>query len=492
MDKKPAFFFVLLFLSVSSFAQNTFFKVYYSPEYNSIFSVSETTNHDFILCGEKEVFTGGSFMNALLLKIDSDGIIVHDTNLFSNELYSYFSTIRSAYNSDTFFVVGKEDSTINNNSFNSIKLWRIDDNLNFLQEIEVAFVDSINNNPQGFININDSIFFVVSITHITDSPIPDMSLLKINLPLGSSSFFIPEQHTFRVPTGIIFDQFNSQIKIPYYGSKDKGAVKIITHDTDMNIVSMFEPDLNYRSAAGIANFNDSSYLLNGNAMNEEESFSLFISNFTFVNELLNQSEVKSEQDTLIYPGSGVNLLVLDSGFWAVGIYNMHPEQGGWPQEPSWIQLNRFNNSFELTEQRYYGGDAHYVPYDMIKTSEGGIMIVGNRYDRFAVPIPFQKDPFVLKLNSEGLIVNVDNPEQPIAQEAIVLPNPGKEYLQVKLAIQHKTARFQLFDTGGRQVLETDLSGDMQRVKTEQLPSGVYIYRITGSNRAIGSGKWVKE
>ncbi|MBL7906220.1 MAG: T9SS type A sorting domain-containing protein, partial [Bacteroidales bacterium] len=57
---------------------------------------------------------------------------------------------------------------------------------------------------------------------------------------------------------------------------------------------------------------------------------------------------------------------------------------------------------------------------------------------------------------------------------------------------HKTARFQLFDTGGRQVLETDLSGDMQRVKTEQLPSGVYIYRITGSNRVIGSGKWLKE
>jgi hypothetical protein len=171
---------------------------------------------------------------------------------------------------------------------------------------------------------------------------------------------------------------------------------------------------------------------------------------------------------------------------------MHPEQGGWPYDPSWVQLNRINNAFELTEQRFFGGDAHYIPYDIIKTSDGGIMVVGNRYDRFASPVPFQKDPFVLKLNSEGLIVNVDNPEQPIAQEALVFPNPGKEFLQVKLAVQHKSAQFQLFDMGGRLVLETDLSGDMQRVETAQLGSRAYIYRITASNRVIGSGKWVKE
>jgi len=185
------------------------------------------------------------------------------------------------------------------------------------------------------------------------------------------------------------------------------------------------------------------------------------------------------------------MLKTDSIIWSIGIYNIDPSTF-WQPTPTWIQVSRINADFELTDQYYYGGDGLYFPYDIISTSDGGMLIAGNYYNPNAIPLVQQRDPFVLKLNSEGLIVNVDNPEQPIAQEAIVLPNPGKDYMQVKLAIQHKTARFQLFDTGGRQVLETNLSGDMQRVNTEKLPSGVYIYRITGSNRVIGSGKWLKE
>ncbi|HOP14366.1 MAG TPA: T9SS type A sorting domain-containing protein, partial [Lentimicrobium sp.] len=117
---------------------------------------------------------------------------------------------------------------------------------------------------------------------------------------------------------------------------------------------------------------------------------------------------------------------------------------------------------------------------------------GDYYNPNSAPMVYQRDPFVLKLNSEGLIVNVDNHEEPIAQEALVLPNPGREFLQVKLAVQHKSAHFQLFDLGGRLVLETDLSRDIKQIGTAQLGSGAYIYRITASNRVIGSGKWVKE
>ncbi|MBK6965038.1 MAG: T9SS type A sorting domain-containing protein [Bacteroidales bacterium] len=493
MKKKSLFLIILLFLSISSFPQNTFFRIYPSPEYNSAFSVSETLNHDFILCGNKETTPGSAFMNAQLWKIDTDGNIIQDTNFYSNQIQTLFSTIRkSVLNDNVFFIVGNKDSISNDASFNSINLWKLDDNLNFLQEYEENFGNSLLNTPQGFVNINDSVVFVVSIAHIMESPSPDLSLLKFNLSTDSTSLFIPEQHFFRLPTGIIMDQLNNLIRIPYYGPTEKGSVKIISFDTDLNIVSVFEPEITFRSAVGITNSNDTSYIINGNARNSQETYSLFISNFTFGNELINQTEIESDQDTLIYPGSGVNTLVLDSCLWAVGIYNMHPEQGGWPYDPSWVQLNRINNAFELTEQRFFGGDAHYIPYDIIKTSDGGIMVVGNRYDRFASPVPFQKDPFVLKLNSEGLIVNVDNPEQPIAQEALVFPNPGKEFLQVKLAVQHKSAQFQLFDMGGRLVLETDLSGDMQRVETAQLGSRAYIYRITASNRVIGSGKWVKE
>ena len=479
----------------AAISQNTYFRIYNSLEDNKMYSVAETSNQDFILCGSIETFQGSNFSNAQLLKIDAQGNIINERILASEHNQSSFSTLRKSISSDyIFYLTGKKDSVSGNSLNHLIKLWKLDENLNFVCDYSLNFGDSLSNIPQSFVNVNDSVVYFLSALFHPPLTRVDFSLIKFNLLTNSVKSYIPVWNTIRNPGNIIYDSLNNRLKVLIAGPsvKDRGLLRLFLFDMDLNYLSEFEPDFPFTSInCRTISYNSNSYVISGNIspLNEEEGlYSLLYSND---NELIDSVLIFSKADTITYAGFGNSMMVSDTTLWSVGVYN-HDPSTFWQPTPTWIQVSRINSGFELTDQFYYGGDGVYWPYDIISTSDGGIMVVGNYFDPKAVPLVLQRDPFVLKVNSEGLIVNVDNPEKPIAQEAIVLPNPGSEYLQVKLAIQHKTAHFQLFDINGRLVLEENLQGDMQRVTTSTLNHGTFIYRITASNRVIGSGKWVKK
>ncbi len=493
--KKHFIFIISFFLLTSAISQNTYLRIYNSPEYNTMYSVAETSTQEFILCGYKNSFPGSNFPNAQLLKIDAQGNIINERVLASDQNQSLFSTLRKSISNDNIFcLTGKIDS-VTGNSFNHLlKLWKLDDNLNFVNEYTLNFGDSLNNIPQSFVNVNDSIIYFFSALFRPPLTTVDFSLIKFNLLTYSVKSYFPLWHTIRNPGNIIYDSLNHQLKVLIAGAsvKERGFVRLFSFDMDLNYLSEFEPDYNFRSiTCRTTNYNNDSYIISGTLSKPTGEDCLCNLIYDNNNELLDSTAIYCSTDTITYAGSGNSILVSDSSIWSVGIYNLDPSTF-WQPDPTWIQLSKMNSNFELTDQFYYGGNGLYFPYDIISTSDDGIMIVGNYYNPNAIPLVHQRDPFVLKVNNEGLIVNVDNPEKPIAQEAIVLPNPGNEFLQVKLAVQHKSADFQLFDINGRLVLEEHLQADMQRIATGTLKRGTYIYRITASNRVIGSGKWVKE
>lgn len=497
MRRLIVLFIVMTFSHGFARAQTTFFRIYNSPEYNTMYSVSETTDHAFILCGYKETFQGSSFRNAQLLKIDGEGNILQERVLESDSIVSTFATIRNTISGDdpSFYLTGRKDSVCGDDVFHLLKLWEIDESLNFVNEFSLNFADSLVNYPQQFINLNDSIIYILSAYVRPPATRSDFSIVKFSLSDQTVCSYFPSMNAPRIISNFVFDTINQQLKILIFGPplKEKGFLRILTFDMDMNYISEFEPDFNFPNLTHrMVNYNNNSYIILGTI--SKPSGEICLSNLIYNNnnnELIDSIFLYCSPDTLTYPGSGNGILVSNCGIWSVGIYNFDLSTI-WPQDPTWIQLSKLSTDFELTKQLYYGGDGSYYPYDIIPTSDGGMMITGNYYNPNAAPLVYQRDPFVLKLNSEGLIVNVDNHEQPIAQEALVLPNPGRDFLQIKLAIQYKKAHFQLFDIGGRLVLETDLAGDLQQVATGQLVSGTYIYSITNTNKVIGSGKWVKE
>ena len=495
MRKQFALLNILIFSFGFATAQSTFFRVYKSPEYNTMYSVSETKDHDFILCGWKETFQSSSFINAQLLKIDGQGNVLQERLLESDTIQSSFATLRKTETGDNgFFLTGRKDSISGDSIFHLLKLWKLDESLNFANEYSLNFADSLINLPQQFVNLNDSIIYILSLYARPPATKTDFSLVKFNLSDATSINYFPSTNTLRLASNIVFDSIKQQLRVLIVGApiKDRGFVRILSFDMDMNYISEFEPDFNFSSiTCRLSNYYNDSYIISGNILKPSGEIGLYNLVYSNNDELIDSTTLFCVADTLTYPGSGNSILVADSCIWSVGEYNIDPSTF-WQSDPTWIQLSKMNSSFELTEQFYYGGDGMYIPYDIISTSDGGILVTGNYYNPKAVPLVHQRDPFVLKVNAEGLIVSTDNPDQPIAQEAIVFPNPGSDYLQVKLAIQHKSAHIQLFDIGGRLVLETDLTSDLQRVETSQLGPGTFIYRITASNRIIGSGKWVKQ
>ncbi len=484
---------VLLLMSNISKSQTTFLKHYPSPEYDSFFSVAETENSGYIICGSKQIDGANSIFNSWVAKMDLQGVLINDTLLSSNDVASTFSFIRkSKFDNSKFYISGHLDPS---DTMNFTGIWEYNQDLSLIQVFGTEFNDTLLNAPVGYINLGDSAFFLFSGTRHSTSSSPDISLLKISPTDNSYTLFEPDEYRLRWPSGILFDSLQENIQIAYIGAdiKSGSPVKVLSFDLSLNNTATYEPNLNFTNLNYGFNFiNDSSLILTG----YRDGFSLdnnCMLAYKFDNNMnvLDSLQVYSNADTITYPGWGQSVLSMDTCIWVVAIHNLDPNTL-WQSTPTWIQLSRINSDFELTDQFYYGGDGSYNPFDIIQTSDGGIMVTGNYFNPKAIPLVFQRDPFVLKVNSEGLIVNVDNPEKPIAQEAIVLPNPGNEFLQVKLAVQHKSADFQLFDINGRLILEEHLQADMQRIATGTLKRGTYIYRITASNRVIGSGKWVKE
>lgn len=159
--------------------------------------------------------------------------------------------------------------------------------------------------------------------------------------------------------------------------------------------------------------------------------------------------------------------------------------------PSWYFIIQTDSNLNARWERFYGGDARYTMRKIIASNDGGCIIAGTRYDYQNVTEE-QLDIHILKLNSEGLLVGTnDIPPNIKLQEALVFPNPGTNYLKVRIATQHKQSTFELYDLHGRKILTQQLFGKWGDVSTDQISSGTYIYKIYNAEGLYEGGKWIK-
>ncbi len=174
-----------------------------------------------------------------------------------------------------------------------------------------------------------------------------------------------------------------------------------------------------------------------------------------------------------------------------GIKNMVLYDPWFGKQPSWYVLLQTDSMLNIRWERFYGGDACYNMTKLIATSDGGCIMAGTRFDFKEHPMVRERDIYILKVNSEGLITS-NGKVSSIVHEAIVYPNPGKEYLKVRVGVQHKQSTVKLFDITGRMILKNTIEGTSAIINTQFLKSGTYVYTITNNNGLNEIGKWVKE
>ncbi len=171
----------------------------------------------------------------------------------------------------------------------------------------------------------------------------------------------------------------------------------------------------------------------------------------------------------------------------INIYNLN-----FSPTPSWFVLLQTDSMLNIRWERFYGGDAYYNMTKLIATTNGGCIMAGTRFDYKAHPNVKERDIYILKVNAEGLITNTDGKVAPQVHDAIVYPNPGSNYLKVRIGVQHKQSVFKLFNMKGQLVLSKNIEGKTAKINTQFLISGAYVYTITNNNGLNENGKWVKK
>jgi hypothetical protein len=483
------------FLNIN--AQETFLKIYPSPDDKAIYSIIESDNHHLIICGV--IWTNPELTGKIgtMSKINQNGDFINTRNYdFTAGNSGFAELINTSTTNGYYYLLGSQDSIADNQTINSVFVHTIDDEMNIVARRKYGMWTESMNSSWDFELLGDTTAYILSILKNHNSPQGHYSLIKADLRSTDFVYYKSSDSIYQAASSLIIDKINSLIKINYrvFNSSMYPWNPVTNISYDLSNIEVVMPQNEFFSQTKISNKNDSTYLLSGAFIDLNTSQrDLGIAEYNLSDSLLRQIKFPGGADSVTYPGAGKkNILVTSDYIWVMGWYNtLEP---GFPCqiEPTYIMLNKLNYNLELIEQIFYGGDGMYWPRDIIETSDHHIVVAGEYYNNQAVPYNCHFDPFVLKVNSEGLIVNTTNPDMPVAQEALVFPNPGNGYLQVKLAIQHRQARLQLFDMNGRSMLEEEISMDMQQVNTSALPTGIYPYYITSNGRVIGNGKWVKE
>ncbi len=161
----------------------------------------------------------------------------------------------------------------------------------------------------------------------------------------------------------------------------------------------------------------------------------------------------------------------------------------WPEYPSWISVRQLDRSLTPRVEAFYGGDAYYISYCILSTSDGGCLISASRYNYLNQNQ--ENDIYFLKLKRDDLITsNDDNVSFSENQSLLIYPNPGKDKIIIKS--QSENASFCLYNINGEKVFCRNIKSVLTKINCSGLSSGLYVYSLITDNNEIISGKWVKK
>jgi Secretion system C-terminal sorting domain len=192
-------------------------------------------------------------------------------------------------------------------------------------------------------------------------------------------------------------------------------------------------------------------------------------------------------DTVSYPAvvQAVDFISKDSIYLA-GTHNIIFDF--FPSEISWISIWQLDHELNARSAYYYGGDAYYITYSVMSTSDGGCLVAATRYD-YLTQQEDEFDIFILKLKREDLITTITVPTEMEEEVVFVYPNPGKDKLILKTGIEN--ALFCLYDMQGRLIFKTRTKSGNTIINCARLLSGNYLYTLHRDNVLQKSGKWLK-
>jgi hypothetical protein len=163
-----------------------------------------------------------------------------------------------------------------------------------------------------------------------------------------------------------------------------------------------------------------------------------------------------------------------------------------PPEDSWISLYITNLQGETIQNRFYGGYGNFDIGAGLATSDGGYLMAYSWFDfeNYIPPGQMDWDIVIIKVDSDGLITNIDTQFPFKVSDVIVYPNPVKDNLHFELGI-YSNLQLSIYNSTGERKIFKSLHHS-QTIDISSLTSGIYVYLLTGKNEFKETGKIIKE
>jgi len=484
---------IILFLFIGHFimAQSSFFETFKRPSHERAFSAVETSDGCFLIAGEMRESGYYGINEGYIAKVSPTGEILKEILINPGQSSRCSIILPYQYEGADILCIGSADSVAGNDTYSRIAFFGLDTDLNIIYQKQFAYQKNYIAIPWQICLRGDSIMYLMCDNSKTNNdPGLDfyISVIKYRLPFDSLSNYI--QQTFSFTQDLFFNETKQQLRV-YFGI----ANSIVVLDKDLNYISVSQNNNSFPSSADLTSISDTSYLMTGGTFNNINS-NLLIGCIRYNGDDISTDSLfyTPSIDTNFYSGGRQNTTINGDYIFLTGIYNVHAMMFPYNDNPSWVSVTKTDMDLNVISSHFYGGDAQYCPYSIISNPDGGCFITGYSYDyRNNLPIgEYELDIFALKVNSEGLITGLQDQAEARAHDAILYPNPGREYAIIQAGPQIYGAQFILYDMQGHTVKSEKIDNTQIRFSTSELPSGTYPWQIVYKKKVIESGKWVRE
>ena len=427
------------------------------------FDVIESSDGGYLMVGEIDLPTGAPRHHIWLVKTDTDG------NELWSKVYNYYNigyqegrSLIETMNGDL-LIIGS-----NNNKASVLKtnaqgdsLWTQDFGGNGFN----AFQDIIEDESGNFVMVGRYQNEIGSNLHEAFA----MGMNAEGDSLWSHRFY--ESSSSNISAYDVNKIPPNQFLIT--GKKEGQGFTLILDPLAPNPIiwdNIYALSTEYLLYSGIVNpTDDSKLLLGGSSLGiagyTPNLISVDASNGDFLNEV---------SFTSVNPGAIVDIKsTSDNGFIITG-----SNVEFWDQTLQNIGfVSKFNADQEIEWEFIFEDSLHKQGAAVYQTTDGSYLIAGSH----------QNGMFLKKIAASSTPINEISDK---SFDVRIYPNPVSKNLSIEIPDDYRNANLwiNILDNSGKQIFKTKIDQQVEEINIDQLPSGIYFYKISNTNRQLSSGK----
>ena len=142
-------------------------------------------------------------------------------------------------------------------------------------------------------------------------------------------------------------------------------------------------------------------------------------------------------------------------------------------------LNKFGEIYYVHPSKYL------IPECIVACPNGGCLVYCDGLDDNT----HAAENCIYKITISDFL-NIDEAHSHGFAVATAYPNPGKDVLNIRTALQN--ARVEIYDLKGKLIQNQEITDNLISINAENWPAGTYIWKVISNGKEAESGKWVKE